>query len=427
MTFNILLINPNTMKSPPVVPIGLEYLMTALRKNGYNAEILDLCFAVSPEKELKKHLQESSYDIIGITIRNIDSSLYYNNEFYLPAIKKLIQVIKKFDIPIVLGGSGFSAMPKEILDYLEGDFGIIGPGEVIFPEFLKAWTSKQINSRLFDGWQLGLDGDLIHLRGSNVNYSQYMSNGGIVGFRTHIGCQNHCPYCIEANKKIIPEKISNIIAELSYIVDKGFNHFHLCDSEFNNDLVHSINFCKALKESQIELKWTLYMKPTPFNEELIRLLNETNAYLITLTVDSDKHIQALNNYSYDDLAEFIRLCNKYGIQLVIDLLTGYPHEPFNSTKDVIKFFQKHRPTRVSVGYYYRLAKNTPLTKLITKEVAFHNKLTRPISNNENFLNPIFFSQYSQKRIEELIADDEIFSIAGLTPGVNYQYSEEKID
>ncbi len=422
MTLKILLINPNMMKTPPVIPLGLEYLINALRKHDYNAEILDLCFCTFPEKELKKRLQGGSPDIIGITIRNIDSSLYYNNEFYLPEIKRLIKIIKEFSIPIILGGSGFSAMPREILQYLDGNYGIMGPGEVVFPEFLRLWRTKQLKGKIFNGWNYGLDNELVHLRGSDVNYTDYIYNKGIIGFRTHLGCQNHCPYCIEANKKIILEEIPNIIEELKSLIDQGFDHFHLCDSEFNNDLNYSLNFCKALKKSQLKIKWTLYMKPTPFNEDLIRLLSETNAYLITLTVDSDERIQSLNNYSYDDLIRFISFCNKYRIQLAIDLLTGYPYEPLESTERVIGFFKKYCPTRVSIGYYYRLTNNTPLTSLIKKDLALQARLTRRISENEDFLTPIFYSQYSQEKIETLIAGDELFTIAGTVLKVNYQFS-----
>jgi len=146
---NILLVNPNTMKNPPVIPIGLEYLITTLEKYGHTGEILDLCFEDAPIKKLERILCKDSYDIVGFTIRNIDSAIFFNNEFFLPEIKKLVQCAKSYKIPVILGGSGFSAMPNEILNYLEADFGIIGPGEVILPHFLKQLQSNNRDKRLF--------------------------------------------------------------------------------------------------------------------------------------------------------------------------------------------------------------------------------------------------------------------------------------
>ena len=137
MGLKILLINPNTMKSPPVIPIGLEYLATALEKYNHNVDILDLCFYSSPVKELEKQIYIKTNDIVGLTIRNIDTCHYFYNEFYLQEFKKLMEILKKQKLPVILGGAGFSAMPNEILEYLQADFGIIGDLFEIIPQFLK--------------------------------------------------------------------------------------------------------------------------------------------------------------------------------------------------------------------------------------------------------------------------------------------------
>ncbi|MFX0030612.1 MAG: cobalamin-dependent protein, partial [Candidatus Hermodarchaeota archaeon] len=136
MGLKILLVNPNRFHSPPVIPIGLEYLVTALEKHNHDVEILDLCFSDTPEKDLDEFLCNKTFDIVGFTIRNIDSAIYFNNDFFLPDVKSLVQCVREQKIPTVLGGSGFSAMPNEILDFLKADYGIIGPGEIIFPKFL---------------------------------------------------------------------------------------------------------------------------------------------------------------------------------------------------------------------------------------------------------------------------------------------------
>ena len=41
----VLLINPNRYQSPPVPPIGLEYIAASLEEKGHHAKILDLCFS----------------------------------------------------------------------------------------------------------------------------------------------------------------------------------------------------------------------------------------------------------------------------------------------------------------------------------------------------------------------------------------------
>lgn len=420
MASKILLINPNTYKIPPVLPVGLEYLIPALKKHNHKCDILDLTFNEKPLAKLQYKLENKTYDIIGFSIRNIDSCLFLNNEFFLSTFKEMIKIIKKYSMPIVLGGSGFSASPYEILDYLKGDFGIIGPGEVAFPHFLKLWESNQLNKRIINGWEYGLDNELEILRAKEIKYNSYIENEGIVGFSTHVGCSNSCPYCIEANTRVYYRETENIIKEIELLISKGYNNFHLCDSEFNEKLDFSKEFCEALIKGSSKFKWTLYMKPYPYDEELFRLLSNSNVSLITLSVDGDENIQSDNRYSYNDLEKIIKYCKKYGIELAIDLLTGYPDESIGSTKKVIRFFKENRPKTVGINFYYRLLKNTKITHLIEKNPAMQKQLTRQYKENEDYLTPIFYSQHSKEDIEKLISGDGLFKIPGITPGVNYQ-------
>lgn len=420
MSSKILLINPNTYQSPPVIPIGLEYLISSLKKHNNHCDILDLTFSEKPLEKIKDKLNNKNHDIIGFSIRNIDSCLFFNNEFFLGKFKEMIACIKNYNIPIILGGSGFSASPEEILDYLKCDFGIMGPGEVAFSYFLKLWESNQLNKRIINGWEYGLDDELEILRAEKIEYNPYIENDGIVGFSTHVGCSNNCPYCIEANTKVYYRKIEKIVKEITFLTAKGYNNFHLCDSEFNESLDFSKEFCKAVIEKSQNFKWALYMKPYPYDEELFSLLSKSNASLITLSVDSDENIQSENLYSYNDLEKIIKYCKKYDIELAIDLLTGYPGESVESTKKVIRFFKENRPKTVGINFYYRLMKNTKVTQLIEKNPAMQKRLTRPYAKQENYLNPIFYSQYSKEDMEKLIGKDKLFKIPGITPGVNYQ-------
>jgi uncharacterized radical SAM superfamily protein len=225
---------------------------------------------------------------------------------------------------------------------------------------------------------------------------------------------------MEANTRVYYRKKENIIREIEFLTGKGYRDFHLCDSEFNENLVFSKEFCEAIIKSSSNFKWILYMKPTPYDEELFSLLSESNASLITLSLDSDENIQSDNRYSYNDLEKIIKYCKKYGIELAIDLLTGYPDESVESTKKVIRFLTKNRPKTVGINFYYRLLKKTKITHIIEENPVMQKQLTRPYEEDENYLKPIFYSQYKKEDIEKLISGDSLFKIPGITPGVNYQ-------
>jgi radical SAM superfamily enzyme YgiQ (UPF0313 family) len=411
MGYNILLVNPNRFKDPPVIPIGLEYIVDALERANHHVDILDLCFSESPEEELTKVLSEESYNLVGFSIRNIDSLDYFNNEFFLPSIKPLVQCVKKCNIPVLLGGSGFSAMPYEILDFLDADYGIIGPGEIMFPRFLKLLESQKLTKKIYDGWEYGTDIELIHLRGHKFDYTKYSSANEIVGFETQKGCVNQCPFCIKAGTQTWYKKIPNIIKELTYLVDQGYTHFRCCDSEFNSDLNFSIEFCRALINANLPLKWYLFMKPRPHTEDLYRLLHEANVYRIIFTIVSDKRIQELNNYNKKDLEKIIEYCEKYQIELSFDLFVGYPYESLESIKNMINFFKSHRPTEVVIDSFYRVYGYTVLADLIKSDASLQRSLIKPYSNGLNFLEPVFYNSINLDVQRKLISEDKLFKIA----------------
>ena len=46
------LVNANTM-TPPIAPIGLDYIASSLSRAGCEVELLDLCLAANPGRAVK--------------------------------------------------------------------------------------------------------------------------------------------------------------------------------------------------------------------------------------------------------------------------------------------------------------------------------------------------------------------------------------
>ncbi|MFX1481290.1 MAG: B12-binding domain-containing radical SAM protein, partial [Promethearchaeota archaeon] len=298
--------------------------------------------------------------------------------------------------------------------YLDGDYGIIGPGEKIFPHFIELFQSRKLEKKIYDGWLYYDDTELVHLRGKKFDYMKYLSLTEIVGFETHKGCLGQYPYSINVGTQTWYKPIQYTIEELKYLVDQGYTHFQLCDDEFNSDLDFSIEFCKALINANLPLKWKLFMKPYPYNKELFRLLHETNAYRISTDVTSNRKIQELNNYSYHDLEKMIECCKEYDIELIINSLVGYPYESLESVKSMINFFKTHRPTAVTIDSHFRVYEHTELANLMRTDTFLQKNLTESFSEELKFLEPVFYNHFNQSVIEELISDDDLFRIAWFT-------------
>ena len=109
MNVNILMVNPNRI-TPPVPPIALDLLASALENEGFSIDILDLNIEKKIKTAIEKH-SSKNYFAIGISIRNIDNVDAQNPEFYLQSTKRIINMVKK--IPhsyLIVGGSGFSSV-----------------------------------------------------------------------------------------------------------------------------------------------------------------------------------------------------------------------------------------------------------------------------------------------------------------------------
>jgi len=68
--------------------------------------------------------------------------------FYLTNIRDYINSIKETTSSvIILGGAGFSIFPKECLDYLDVNLGIVGEGEKTFPALINDLSKNIIDIR----------------------------------------------------------------------------------------------------------------------------------------------------------------------------------------------------------------------------------------------------------------------------------------
>lgn len=406
---NVLLINPNRYKFPPVPPIGLEYIAACLERDGHYVEILDLCFSENIYGEIDSTIKTFNPEIVGITVRNVDTVLYHTNEFFLDDIRDIIDYIKStYGLKIIIGGSGIITNPEGILDYLNADIALIGAGENTLNSILK---DLNITKKVYYG---NFNPSNTCRKLSAINYQKYYDSGGVAGFETHKGCSSSCVYCIEANSMVSFKDISAIVSEIKSLVKRGHNHFHLCDSEFNESLEYSIDFCNALLKEKLDIRWAVYMRPTEFSKKLFKSMKEAGVYLITLTVDTWKKCTEY----WTDIEKFVFTAKPLGLKVAIDLLAGFPYETEDDTLEFLNILRRLQPDSISVNTFIRLYKSLSITNLILKDPALRKNLLGDI-NDPTFVKPLFYNHLSTERIKEMIGIDPIFRIEGLEKSVNY--------
>ncbi len=417
----VLLINPNQYHHPPVIPIGLEYISHALKQAGHEIQLLDLCFEDAPIQQIASTLARFAPEVVCVTIRNIDSVLYPDTEFFLPAIRDLIQEVRAHSkAPVIVGGAGMEADPKGILSFTGADVGVVGPGESILAELVSSGEALKNSGRIFRGTP---PGDYIYSRGNAAYHAEYLEKGALGGFTTHTGCSSDCPYCMEAHSAVCLRNPVSVAQEVATMIDSGMDHLHLCDPEFNENIDHASQVLRQIIKEAPSLKWALYMRPGHFNPALLELLGKSGAYLITLSVDTCKHP---DSYLLD-VSEMIRVAKQCGMSTCVDLLAGLPDEEEGILERTLETLSRAKPKEAVINTTLRLQKVLPITRRVLGSEAHRRHIIDNGAGLDSLLYPVFYQRIAPAQLKGMIGDDPMFRIAGEEKIVNYQVNSDQTD
>ena len=453
----ILLINPNLMK-PPVTPISFDLLGEYLRREKYPVELLDLSFCENDEQVRKEvdNIKNKEYLLTAVTIRNIDDSTILSRDFILKKTKEIIDQVKKNTAsPIIVGGVGYSIFPKQVLEYLDLEFGITGDGEIALLEFANN-IEQDLDPSYIPGLVRRDGGKFISappryisltneppLSRDIVDNLRYFKEGGMVGWETKRGCSLACAYCadpVAKGRRIRTRSPKSSVEELAGFVKRDINIFHTCDSEFNVPEEHAIAICKEIIDRGLseKIEWFAYCSPIPFSEELAKLMKKSGCKGINFTVDSasENLLRMLGkDHTKDDLFEITKLCKKNNIELMYDLLIGGIGETRETVKETIETMKELSPRCIGVSMGVRIYPDT----VYGEQVHFMSEKEKQISlygrdgSEGNFLKPVFYLSSRLggslndicRYIKDLTGDDKRFFINS-SPEIegdnNYNYN-----
>ena len=430
----ITLVNTNQVK-PAIAPIAFDYLSTPLRHAGFNVELLDLCFSDDYESQIVAYCRRQRPDYWGVTLRNTDDVYFASGFNFLQQIKHMVELLRQeADVPITMGGVGFSVMPEKILDYMGIDFGVVTEGEFSFPELLTRLESSHdvsdISGLVFrDGPVIRRNpiaknqfGDLKGI-GSHarelVDNPLYFEVGGQIGIETKRGCNRRCIYCVEPLAKGQQVRLRDpvhVVDEMEHLVHRGVNVFHINDSEFNLSISHPIALCEEIckRGLQSQIQWYAYGMPAPFPDKLAAAMRKAGCVGMNFGVDSacDKMLKVLRRtFSPRDIENAVNTAKRHGLEHIVELLFGAPGETKETIRETIDFVKRIDPDRVSVTVGLRIFPGTELERMIRSEglTLMNRNLYGEVSDNEDLLKPIFYLPHE-------LGDDPLGYISELIGG-----------
>lgn len=279
----VLLVSGNTHTQPyPVYPIGLDYVAGAIAER-HPVRIVDMN---APEngQTLAEAIEEFAPELIGLSIRNVDTSDTTRRDGFFSSYKGLVAAIRvRTTAPLVLGGSGFTMFPDAMMRGLDADYGIVGEGERL--SLLLDALERRDGGRPLPGvftprsaaavpepWPGRIarrfDPDLPHV-------AFYLERGGMLNLQTKRGCGFNCIYCTypliegHALRLFDPQEAGRTARRLQ---EAGAKYIFIADAAFNSDRAHSLAVAGAFRKAGVSVPWGAFFAPLSADRDYFRIL-----------------------------------------------------------------------------------------------------------------------------------------------------------
>jgi radical SAM superfamily enzyme YgiQ (UPF0313 family) len=404
-SLRVLLISANTEKLPdPVFPIGAAYMAAVAARAGHAVDTLDLCFLDSLRPALDERLRAVAPDVVGISIRNLDSSAYPMNTSYIDDYKRLVAGLRELsDAPIVVGGAGFTVMPATILEYLGVDVGVVGEGEAAFPWLLQRLARREPLTSTPEFTCAPVNGSICvspvtrikHLDTAGTPMRQYFDmdtyyqRGGALNIQTKRGCGFECVFCsypLIEGSKVRMRSAQSVVDELQELVESsGVRHWFFVDNIFNVPLRHAKEICEEIARRDLGIEWSGYLNPKFVDAELCRLMARSGCKAIEFGTDSGAPRMIANlhkEFETDDLRRTSALCHAHGLAFCHSLIFGGPGETAQTVSETLALMDELRPTAVIAMTGIRILPGTGMVEIALRD--------GQIDPDDNLLYPKFY-------------------------------------
>ena len=404
----LLLLSANTTQSPyPVYPLGLDYI-AGIMKPRHEVAILDMN-VVGGLDGLEAAVREYGPDVIGLSVRNIDNVDTVATKSFVQGYERIIRVIRGCTkARVVLGGSGFSIFPGELMALLDADFGVVGEGEYLGPLLdaletgnaavdLPGIVCKGGSVRVPVPWPGSVKREL---RPTDARLRFYLERGGMLNLQTKRGCPFGCIYCtyphIEGHQLRLnpPDEVAKEARELQ---EMGARYLFITDSAFNADYIHSLAVASAFRRQGLTIPWGAFFAPTRPPEGYYRALAEaglTHVEFGTETLCDNQLKKYGKPFDRKDLVAAQESAHQAGVHIAHYLLLGGPGEDAQTLEETLDHMEKMEKAAFFIFCGIRIFPHTRLYTLARKE--------GQIMPDQNLLTPVF---YRSKGIgtEEIIA------------------------
>ena len=373
-------------------PIGLGYIGSALRREGYEVRILDVDVLEKTQsldfsnerdmmkgyiegvnnlshpvwKDVRKALQDFDPDVVGINAMTM----------YFASALNVARLAKEYnkDCPVIMGGPHPTLEPEQTLASEYVDFVCIGEAEESILELVKAIGQKDndFNSIsglgykkdgkivINNGWRLISKLDTVPLPGRELlvakeNYTPE-DMGVIMSSR---GCPFRCGFCSHIVRTRY-HSVDRVMEEIQTCIEKyGVKQFSFKDDSFTVNRKRTIELCQKIIDEGININWECTTRVDLIDNELLGIMKRAgcNGLKIGVETGSPEIMKAIQKgITLEQVKNAARLLNKHGIFWTAYFMMGLPMEKEEYIFATYHFMREISPPYASIGVYKQLPK-----------------------------------------------------------------------
>lgn len=431
----LLLISANRERSPyPVFPIGLAFLAGPLERAGHQLAALDLCFETDPLTAVAAALVAHQPEAVVISLRNLDNVTWPEGISYLPPLRDVVAVCKGSST-VILGGSGYSLMPVEILADSGADYGLTGEGEEQLPRLLDCLTNggnpAELPGVVLPGNPVFLQPQVIRAIGTPDRHlfdvARYLKEGGMANLQTKRGCPFKCIYCtypLLEGQTIRLRPVPEIIAEIQGLVDlHGVDYLYFVDDIFNYPPGFAEELCTAMVMAGLRVNWSAFINPDFITPQLLESMQRAGCDAVEFGTESGSPTMLRNlgkSFTVEQVRAASQLCHAAGLDFAHYMLFGGPGETTETVQESFRLMDELAPVAVIAMSGIRIYPGTPLQQTALSEGV--------ITRDTDLLQPVFYlAPAVRDRLAELITNEAMQRKNWIVPGLEVNVSPAMLE
>ncbi|MFP4175990.1 MAG: lipid biosynthesis B12-binding/radical SAM protein [Candidatus Brocadiia bacterium] len=410
----VLLISSNTASSPyPVYPLGLSMVASATEAEGHEVQILDLIHASDDDRwnTLAERLHSFGPHVVGISVRNLDNVNMLNEERYLQTVGDAVSCVREHSTArVVLGGSAFSILPDRIMELTGADYGIVGEGEVAFPELLSDIHCGQAPPRgsILRGEQWLNTDDIPSASYDPELLQKYLADGSVASVQTKRGCPRNCVYCSypalegKSIRNRTPTEVVNDIHNLKQ--EHGASYLFFTDSVFNDCSGHYLAVLHEMERRGISIPWSAFFSPLSITEEAVDLMKRTGLQAAEIGTDAACNTTLRGQHKsflWKDVVRANEMFQRAGVATAHYFMFGGPEESPETVQKGIQNICSLDCSAVFVFMGIRILPDTELHEIAIDEgvIDRDTDLMEPVY----YLSPKIDPDWLEETLEEAFA------------------------